>query len=157
MSVCPENNRLSAYHDGELDAPARVAVEAHLTQCPACAEELAEMAAMSNLFATAQRPHLSQIAAHRLSNRVRELFSDDVLRIARRLRAIAACVLVVCSIWLLRSSNSNSRQSLTEASPSTPPWIDVAVAASAETNSLDATTPAAAWYVADFSSRGDAP
>lgn len=155
MISCPQSNRLSAYHDGELDAEARASVEAHLAQCPACAAELADMAAMSNLFATAQRPGLSQIAAYRLGNRVRELFSDDMLRVARRLRAIAACVLVVCSIWLLRSSNS--RPSVTQVAPSTPPWIDVAVATSAETNSLDATTPAAAWYVADFSSRGDAP
>ena len=36
---CPES-RLDEYLDGELDAPARAAVESHLGACPACRSEL---------------------------------------------------------------------------------------------------------------------
>jgi hypothetical protein len=41
-------DRLSAYLDGELPAPDRAAVEAHLAECPECSAHLAELAAVDS-------------------------------------------------------------------------------------------------------------
>ncbi|MGO8970876.1 MAG: anti-sigma factor family protein [Myxococcaceae bacterium] len=43
---CSSVQELSAHLDGELSPPARVALEAHLASCPACAARLAELRAV---------------------------------------------------------------------------------------------------------------
>jgi len=44
--TCPQaQERLSDYLDGELDPPARSAVEVHLCGCPACTRFARELAA----------------------------------------------------------------------------------------------------------------
>jgi anti-sigma factor RsiW len=154
--ACSISNRLSAYHDGELDAVSGLEVERHLSQCPACAAELAELKAMSNWFEESQRPRLSQIALYRIHGRADWVVRKDLLRFARKVQAIAACVLVAASIGLMWSHGSPSPL---EASPTTvqaaPPWLGLAVQTTAETNQLDVSTPAAAVYIADVSSRSD--
>lgn len=42
---------LSAYHDAELPAPARLRITAHIAACPLCAKRLADFAALSADFA----------------------------------------------------------------------------------------------------------
>jgi anti-sigma factor (TIGR02949 family) len=46
---------LSPYVDGELKAQDRAHVEAHLAQCPQCAEALEQLKALSGLFSQAER------------------------------------------------------------------------------------------------------
>jgi anti-sigma factor RsiW len=157
---CPNCDRLSAYHDGELDAATRAEVQRHLDQCPACAVELAELSAMSQWFAQSPRPRLSQIALHRLHNGADATMQRDMLRLARFVQAIAACVLVSASIWLMNSSRSapatlSQAVSQDSQTPAAPPWTGLAVEATAETNNLDVSSPAAAAYLADISSRSD--
>ena len=156
-SNCSFSNRISAYHDGELDAEEDADMERHLRQCPQCATELAEISSLSALFTENEPPRLSQIARHRLHKNADGLMAQraeaDVIRVVRVLRAVAACVVVVGSIWLLQSPPTNSSQELPQAQ--VPPWLEVAVTATAQTTQLDTTTPAAAWYLADFSSRSD--
>jgi anti-sigma factor RsiW len=152
---------LSAYHDGELDSAERAQVERHAAACPACAAELAELASLSRLVGEYPPPRLSQIALHRLHDRTDMVMRAGVLRVARVLQAAAACVVVASTLMLMRTSSANSSNSGQEATAqetaveAAPPWLDVAVTASAETQSLDATTPAAAWYLADVSSRSE--
>ena len=67
---CGFSQQLEAYHDGELSPAAASALEVHLASCPACSQQLAELAAMSNLFATAPVPRLSQISQHRLHHKL---------------------------------------------------------------------------------------
>lgn len=156
------SDRVSAYHDGEMNATDAAAMERHLAECPACAAELTELAGMSRLFAENQPPRLSQIALHRLHNKADDLARADVIRVARVLQAIAASVLVAASIWLMQSSpavsplaSNSSPSPVAQDQSQVPPWLDVAVTATAQTTQLDTTTPAAAWYLADLSSRSD--
>lgn len=46
----PDMLSLSAYLDGELDAAARRAMDAHLAACPACAARLAELQVLAEDF-----------------------------------------------------------------------------------------------------------
>jgi anti-sigma factor RsiW len=150
--MCPFSELISAYRDGELDAQASAAMQQHLSQCPACRAELAELEAMSRLLMENPAPRLSQIALHRIHAQADLTARQDVLRLARALQAIAACVLVVASIWLMRSPGSLTNQESVQAEP---PWLDVAMITSAQTKTVDATTPAAVWYLAGVSSRSD--
>jgi anti-sigma factor RsiW len=150
---CSFNQRLSAYFDGELDAASAEQVRRHVEQCAECAAELAELKGLSGLFEQSPPPRLSQIAMYRLHNKADMLVRGDVLRVARYVRAVAACVLVGSWLWLANSSAAVPAAQ--ETVQTAPPWLDVAVTATAETHSLDATTPAAAWYLADASSRAD--
>jgi anti-sigma factor RsiW len=148
------SDRLSAYHDGELDAASRGEVERHLSECPACAVELAELKAMSNWFQAAPPQRLSQIARYRIHGQTDWVVKQDLLRFARTVQAIAACVLVAASIGLMWSHGAVSpiEPSQVQAAP---PWMGLAVQTTAETNELDVSTPAAAEYLGDVSSRSD--
>jgi anti-sigma factor RsiW len=146
MATCPFNEQLGAYHDGELDADRRAALDRHLPQCPACRAELVELAALSRLLAEAPQPRLSQMSMYRLHRAADAVMEDRLLRTARRLSAVAACALVVCGALLMLTNETRP----TPAAP--PPWVDVPAWAG-ESSSLAANTPAAAWYLADASNR----
>jgi len=149
---CSFSQHLSAFHDGELAPDLREAVRRHLAECPACAAELTDLAAASRLFAAVDRPHLSQFSQFRIRQTAEALVQSDILKFVRVVRAIAACILIGASIWLWQMSSSSPAPEQVSAPP---PQVDVAIVASEETQSLDATTPAAAWYLADASSRAD--
>jgi anti-sigma factor RsiW len=149
---CEFSQLLSAYHDGELDSQARENVQRHLSSCPACAAELAGLAEMSQIFASTEQPRLSQFAGFRLRRHAESLVESQNLRLVRVVRAVAACVLAGASIWLWAT---NGAPAASDQPIGLPPQLDVAVAATVETQSLDTTTPAAAGYLADINSRSD--
>jgi anti-sigma factor RsiW len=149
---CEFSQLLSAYHDGELDSQTRENVQRHIGSCPACAAELAGLAEMSKMFVSAERPHLSQFAGFRLRRHAESLVESQNLRLVRVVRAVAACILAGASIWLWAN---NGTPAASDQSVGLPPQLVVAVDATAETQSLDTTTPAAAWYLADVNSRSD--
>lgn len=151
---CSQSQLLSAYHDGELTAAQRQELELHIAQCPACAAELTELQSISNLFTAAARPHLSHFSQFRIRQAAEALPRDQILRLARRVRAIAACVLLGASVWLWNQSGGVSG---TEQVSAPPPQVDLAITATEATQNMDATSPAAAWYLADASSRSDYP
>ena len=62
MASCIFNHRMEAYHDGEITGDARLAAEAHLSECSECAAQLAELAAVSEMFATAPQPRCARIS-----------------------------------------------------------------------------------------------
>jgi anti-sigma factor RsiW len=153
MSDCPYTQQVSAYHDGELDAGRRGEMDRHLAQCPGCAAALEQLRSMSRWFADSQSPRLSQISLARVHRRVEAVMDEALVRTARILSVIAAAVLIVGSIWLVRVGGMN-RSMATQVS-STPPWAGVSTSSDAETTTIAANTPAAQWYLADNSSRAE--
>lgn len=95
MVDCENQVRLDAYHDGELSPAERSAVEAHLRDCPSCADELAAMRRMSGAFADAAPPEPSHERLLQLAESVRAEPSD-VRMLLRLFRwtAVAASVLL---------------------------------------------------------------
>jgi anti-sigma factor RsiW len=150
MNTCPFSEQLEAFYDGELDQSRRGEIERHLPQCPSCAAEARRLEAMSRLLASWPGPKLSQIGLYRLHSRVDQAMEEGVLRFARLLSAIAACVLVAGSVWLVKARDDRTVEI---ATPVAPPWADVVVASDSPTGAYS--TPAAAWYLADDSARND--
>ena len=150
MSSCPFNDWLGAYRDGELKESLRAQTESHLKECPSCAAEMARLETLSGLLlASAPKPMLP-IAIHRLHKKVEQAMEEKMLRIVRVLNAVAACVLIAGSAWLM----NRPRQIPTVESgtgPAVPPWVDLVSDSSTGANS----TPATAWYLADDTSRSD--
>jgi anti-sigma factor RsiW len=121
MNPCPFQLRVEAYHDGEIDAEERSAVEQHVATCPTCAADLAWMRGVSRSFATtpagmtpAERGRLQDAlkaamagegqtgADADLEEGEEEAESDPVslYRTAGVLSAIAASILLLSVVWL---------------------------------------------------------
>jgi anti-sigma factor RsiW len=149
MATCPFNNHLEAFYDGELDEARRSEIERHIRECPSCTEELALLQAMSRMLLSGLSPKLSQIGLYRLHNQVDQAMEEGVLRIVRVLSAIAACVLVAGSAWLVMTRD----RTVESVTPVAPPWADVVEASDSPSGAYS--TPAAAWYLADDSARSD--
>jgi hypothetical protein len=75
-----------------------------------------------------------------------QAMEEGLLRFVRVFNAVAACVLVAGSAWLLMQTREVRT---VETTPAAPPWVDVASDSSTGAYS----TPAAAWYLADDTSR----
>ncbi|HSV15479.1 MAG TPA: zf-HC2 domain-containing protein [Tepidisphaeraceae bacterium] len=151
MNTCALNTKLDAYHDGELAGAELASFERHLAECGECSRQLAQLRAMSDLFAAAPQVKLSQIAMHRLHQRIDVGGADQgLLRLGWTMSAIAASLLLVGSVWLTRMSNP------TTTPEAAPPWVGVPVVAQADPAYREiAATPAAQWYLADASTRND--
>jgi anti-sigma factor RsiW len=146
---CPTSEQLSAFHDGEIDEVRRVEMELHLRQCRLCGAEMERLQTMSRLLGAAPAARLSPIGVHRLHRRVNEVMEEGLLRFVRVLNTIAACLLVAGSAWLMVKTRAD--QTVESPMPAAPPWVDVV----SDSPSGAASTPAAAWYLAEDSSRGD--
>ncbi|MGA2439826.1 MAG: hypothetical protein ABSH08_02610 [Tepidisphaeraceae bacterium] len=146
---CPTSEQLSAFHDGEIDEIRWLEIERHLRQCPLCAAELERLRTMSRLVETAPAARLSPIGLHRLHRRVNQAMEEGLLRFVRVLNTIAACLLIAGSAWLMVKTRAD--QTVESPMPAAPPWVDVV----SDSPSGAASTPAAAWYLAEDSSRGD--
>ena len=120
--------------------------------CPACIAELASLARQSQQFQAMSFPRLSQMAAARLHASIDRSIAlaneQGMLRIARTLASMAACVLVAGTVWLsVRPERTSPKVA--------PPWTGVAINTETEAVSQDITTPAAQWYLADASKGND--
>jgi len=145
MTPCPTGEELSAYHDGRIAGARFDLIERHVADCDPCSLELSRLAALSRLFASAVRPHLSQIARHRLHDKIDQAMERGLIRFGWSISGIAASILLVSSAWLMHVGTA--RQT-TEAAP---PWLGVAVNSDADAVVQNARTPAAALYLADAS------
>ncbi|MGD0388765.1 MAG: zf-HC2 domain-containing protein [Tepidisphaeraceae bacterium] len=153
MASCPTSEQLSAFHDGEIDEVRRVEIERHLRQCPLCGAEMERLQAISRLLGAAPAAKLLPIGLHRLHRRVDQAMEEGLLRFVRVLNTIAACVLIAGSACLMVKTREN--QTVQSPMPAAPPWVGVDVAETSDSPSGAASTPAAAWYLAEDSSRGD--
>jgi anti-sigma factor RsiW len=151
MVSCPFNEQMSAFLDGEVDDVRRAEIQAHLRDCPSCAAELDRLEAVSRLLMEAPAARLSQIGLHRLHRRMDQAMEEGLLRFVRVFNAIAACVLVAGSAWLLMKTRDD--RAVENTTPVAPPWVDVAEVS--DTPSGAYSTPAAAWYLADDTSHAD--
>jgi anti-sigma factor RsiW len=148
MVPCPTNSEWSAYHDGELDEARRRELEAHLALCAACMAQLNELQMLSGMFAAAPVPVLSPIGVHRLHESVEGAMDQGLLRLARGLSAIAACVLMVGSFWLtrMRQEPTNTATATAVAAP----WVPIAMNQD-EASVQSVASPVGQWYLADAS------
>jgi anti-sigma factor RsiW len=103
MNECEHAQRLGAYHDGELVGAARAEIERHLRQCPACAAELQRLGRLSGLFSKAAAPPMPPAALRRLHKGIDAIPMADLKRVAEICGAIAASILLVCTIWLVKT------------------------------------------------------
>jgi len=106
MNECNHAERLGAYHDGELSGAARTAMEGHVGKCAACGAELERLRRLSRLLSTAAAPKMSPAALQRMHNRVDAVRLADLWRVAEVCGAIAASILLVCCIWLVKTRSS---------------------------------------------------
>jgi anti-sigma factor RsiW len=96
---CDQTQYLEAYLDGELPDADRQRVEQHLAICAACTRELARLRRLSAAFA-GYRPTLSADALDRLHDAVANTWDLGVIRLARRISAVAAAVVLAGSLYL---------------------------------------------------------
>lgn len=104
MNECERAQQRSAYHDDELAPAARAEFEGHLRQCPDCAAELAQLRALSGLLGKVAEPRISSQALHRLHRGADNASQAGIWRMAKAASAVAAAVLLVCSVWMWRLS-----------------------------------------------------
>jgi len=166
MSECPDQPRIDAYHDGELDADERSAVERHVATCPACAAELTWLRGVSRSFATtpagmtaAERGRLrdaldaaidagdSDVAYDDAGEP--ESYSNSLYRTAGVLSAIAASILLLSVVWLneLPSRTRPGSGNTAVAAGEVPAWERVAM--NLRVDPLPNSVPGGDAYLAD--------
>ena len=109
MDSCTNSAQLSAYHDNELPAAQRFALEAHLQSCAVCARELEEMRRLTRLCQAAKNePRVKPIVVQ--FRDVRRIQSAQWLE--KVLIGAAAAIMLVCGSWLLVEPQSDNVSSL---------------------------------------------
>lgn len=152
MDLCPTGEELSAYHDGQTASGRLAFIEQHVASCEPCGLEIARLSAMSRLFSTSVRPQLSQIARHRLHDKVDLAMERGLIRLGWALSGIAASVLLIGSALLMHVGSTSYVATARQMSEAAPPWLGVAANSDADSLVANARTPAAALYLADASS-----
>jgi anti-sigma factor RsiW len=156
MSACSSefSQRIAAYHDQRLDAAAAAQVEAHLKTCAACAAELRELRALSEMFVALRPARLSQIGLARVHRAVDAVADEErgVLRMARWLSAAAAVVLMGATL-ALTSLSSQSAQAQSPSADLPQAWERVAMSGDSTASVQQSNVVDAEWIVADLSRR----
>jgi len=96
--MCEHSNQIHAYHDGELNAGERAALEAHLASCESCKHELKQLAAISRSLVAAPLPTFSGDLSARIleaCKRARRAQEGGTRKLAGWLTAAASILLVV--------------------------------------------------------------
>src|SRR5581483_1267894 len=97
---CDHFEQVHQYHDGELPAGQRDALEAHLKSCADCQALLSELRAISRMLAAAPVVEIPTDAMQRLRNARYVLPDTGVLKIAGWLTAAAAAILLTAlPVW----------------------------------------------------------
>lgn len=101
MAPCEHEQRLGAYHDGELSPLDAAGLETHLEWCPTCRHELRRLRDMSRLLSEAVAAERApDRAVQRWRKSVRPARDRTVLRTTQMLAAVAAAVLIFCAAAL---------------------------------------------------------
>src|SRR4051812_6479600 len=114
MSDCQFESRVEAYHDGELSAEGRRAVEEHLERCEDCAAEMAWLRSVSQSMGrhdVAARTELTPAELGRghaagddgvdgVAIAAPDSCPISLYRTVGALMAVAASVLIVSCVWL---------------------------------------------------------
>lgn len=128
-------DQLSAYHDGQLDARDKAAVEGHLAQCGDCRRELEEVRSASRLVQSLGRARAPEWLAKNIQDEIaRSAAPPRVVKFRRYVEAALACaagILLVMSVVHLASGPAERRGT---------PAPDMAVTRPPETRSKSAET-----------------
>jgi anti-sigma factor RsiW len=147
MTACERARQLSAYYDGELPEDEQNAMRQHLLECPFCRQELRVLKATSGFLREGAKipvPERLRARLHKPGRYVREVV---VLRVARRLTAMAAAVLLVAGVWLSQTTAGSASGTVLLQD-----WERAAVAPSLDWAEQTAEEELLAhWIVADLS------
>ena len=152
MDECREAERLGAYGDGELSDAARAGMEEHLARCPACRAELNRLRALSHMLAAADEPAMPPAAMKRFHKAVDAMPMIELAHIAEVFGAVAASILLACSLWLLHARQYEGRASPLGRGDQIPVWETVAVARH-ETTVTAPEEQLTQWIVQDLSEK----
>lgn len=148
---CDRSTQVHLYHDGELPAGEREALEAHLRSCDECQAVLTELRSLSRLFAAAPMTQIQPDAMQRLRETRYVLPDAGVLKIAGWLTAAAAAVLIAALPMLPREDRHTQPQPVAVASTNAD-VLDVAVTPPTEAdNSRNDLVALAQWMSDDLS------
>jgi len=148
---CDREQLLQAYHDGELDVPARASVETHVAQCDSCRRSLTELRSISGLMSNFSFPLLPAGAVmrfHAAWDDAQSYRDRAVLRIASWLTALAAAILVgglISLNWPVNGHSAPGRVGQWETAAVLPP-VDV----SAESGATTELVRVAQWQADDL-------
>ena len=146
MGACELGYLTSAFADGELRPEEARAFEAHLAGCAECAAVLADVRAISRVFAAAPRPRATPELRRRLASIPGEERERALARTAGWLTAAAAGLLVAGAAWLWAGSAES-------ASPA-PAWEIATMVGEPDAGvAEDPDVQLAAWVIGDLSAR----
>jgi len=98
--TCDRSQHVHQYHDGELPAGERDALEAHIRACPDCQDLLNDLRGMSRMLMATPMVAVTDDAMQRLRDARFVLPDTGVLKIAGWLTAAAAAVLLAAlPVW----------------------------------------------------------
>lgn len=142
---CEHSRQLSAYYDGELPPEECRSLEAHLAECAVCRTELAHLRTLSRLVAAAGESDIPEGLALRVHERIDSAGDMVVVRLAERLMAVAAAILLASGVWLWQAQG-------TEASVPDEAWVSTIVSPALPTPQEQAPVdPVIKWVVDDLS------
>jgi hypothetical protein len=110
--TCDKAVQVQAYYDGELDAPARAALEAHLQSCAPCSDLLADLRGMSLMIAQAPMPGMPLSSLSRYYGAWESNLQRGVMRITGWLTAAAAILLTTGLLMWPNKTETRSPQTL---------------------------------------------
>lgn len=105
---CPNEQTLSAFHDGELPSAEMSQVRSHMASCDACREMLAMLQQASSLVKDADLSDVSPEMFARWASAGTVVQDRAIRRLIGSLTAIAASVLIVASIARQQASESSA-------------------------------------------------
>lgn len=147
--ACDRPRQLHAYHDDELLPSERDEMQEHLAGCAACRAELTALRAASRLVSSVGEAAAPEWLMRRLRRTADAAAEKGIRRLASAVLAVAAAVLVACSvqIWRLSSARQTDRPVAR--------W-EQSARGPAETTASDETAEdqLAAWMVQDLSGGG---
>jgi anti-sigma factor RsiW len=156
MTSCGQQHLLEAYHDGELDADARVRFETHLQTCASCAAELDRLRAASEPLRRLRAERLSPQQLEAIHQRLEGVTAEDdsrTMRLAATMAVLAASVMLIGLAWL-RVLTPAPQTPVRTISSSPPPsdraWERVAMTLQPDPLSLPATGDQTAGLMADW-------
>ena len=150
MNECQQSEKVSAYHDGELSPASAADMKRHLAACPQCSAELERIRELSTGFAAMPAPQVPPHVVARLHARVDQLAARSVFRFAEGCAAIAAAVLIACTVGLFKQSAP------VQPAASLPVWeAPAAIGENVELVSGGADEVLAGWTVLDLSGKGE--
>jgi anti-sigma factor RsiW len=133
MSECPNESRLSAYHDRELDAGTSQLIESHLAGCNSCSNTLRGIVAVSTLLGATPNGRMSQMGLARLHETASSAAATIAAQRARfpmikAMMTIAASILVIAGAWLVEiPSTKPAVTGIVQQPVRMEPWENVAL------------------------------